>query len=52
MYAVFPLGIGVANVRPYARIMAHLPRYVTAGEGGHGFAEFAEAVLAARPRHA
>jgi HAD superfamily hydrolase (TIGR01484 family) len=48
MYAVFPLGIGVANVRPYARIMAHLPRYVTAGEGGHGFAEFAQAVLDAR----
>jgi hypothetical protein len=28
--------------------MAHLPRYVTAGEGGHGFAEFADAVLSAR----
>ena len=48
MYAVFPLGIGVANVRPYAKIMPHLPRYVTAGEGGHGFAEFAHAVLEAR----
>ena len=52
MYAVFPLGIGVANVRPYAKIMAHLPRYVTAGEGGHGFAEFADAVLEARAQHA
>lgn len=48
MYAVFPLGIGVANIRPYAKFMAHLPRYVTAGEGGHGFAEFADAVLSAR----
>ncbi len=48
MYAVFPLGIGVANIRPYARLMAHLPNYVTAGEGGHGFAEFADAVLKAR----
>ena len=48
MYAVFPLGIGVANIRPYAKLMAHLPRYVTAGEGGHGFAEFASAVLDAR----
>lgn len=48
MYAVFPLGIGVANVRPYAKIMPHLPRYVTDGEGGHGFAEFADAVLEAR----
>jgi hypothetical protein len=48
MYAVFPLGIGVANVKPYAKLMPHLPRYVTLGEGGHGFAEFAEAVLEAR----
>jgi HAD superfamily hydrolase (TIGR01484 family) len=52
MYAVFPLGIGVANIRPYARLMAHLPRYVTLGEGGHGFAEFADAVLSARGQHA
>jgi HAD superfamily hydrolase (TIGR01484 family) len=52
MYAVFPLGIGVANVRPYAKLMAHLPRYVTAGEGGHGFAEFADAVLRAKGQHA
>jgi hydroxymethylpyrimidine pyrophosphatase-like HAD family hydrolase len=50
MFAMFPLGAGVANVRPYAKIMPHLPRYVTAGEGGHGFAEFAAAVLAARER--
>ena len=48
MFAVFPLGIGVANIRPYAKLMAHLPNYVTTGEGGHGFAEFADAVLKAR----
>ncbi len=48
MFAVFPLGIGVANIRPYAKLMAHLPRYVTAGEGGHGFAEFVDAVLSTR----
>jgi len=48
MYAVFPLGIGVANIKPYAKLMAHLPNYVTQGEGGHGFAEFADAVLQAR----
>jgi len=48
MYAVFPLGVGVANIRPYARLMAHLPNYVTKGEGGHGFAEFVDAVLKAR----
>jgi hydroxymethylpyrimidine pyrophosphatase-like HAD family hydrolase len=48
MYAVFPLGIGVANIRPYAKLMAHLPNYVTTGEGGHGFAEFADAMLKSR----
>jgi HAD superfamily hydrolase (TIGR01484 family) len=48
MFAVFPLGIGVANVKPYAPLMPHLPRYVTVGEGGHGFAEFADALLEAR----
>ncbi len=48
MYAVFPLGIGVANIRPFASLMPHLPNYVTAGEGGHGFAEFAAVVLDAK----
>ena len=48
MYAYFPNGVGVANIRPFASLMSHLPRYVTAAEGGHGFAEFAAAVLAAR----
>ena len=48
MYAVFPLGIGVANIRPSAKLRAHLPTYGTMGEGGQGFAEFADAVLKAR----
>lgn len=48
MFKAFPVSIGVANIRPYARLMSHLPRYVTQGEGGHGFAEFAAATLAAR----
>jgi HAD superfamily hydrolase (TIGR01484 family) len=48
MFAVFPLGIGVSNIRPFAKLMPSLPSYVTEGEGGHGFAEFAEAVLRAR----
>lgn len=50
MYAHFPNGIGVANIRPFAGLMSHLPRYVTRGEGGLGFAEFAGAVIAARGR--
>jgi HAD superfamily hydrolase (TIGR01484 family) len=48
MFAGFPNGIGVANVMAYAKIMPHLPRYVTKAEGGLGFAEFAAAVLAAK----
>ena len=48
MYAFFPNGIGVANIRPYAKLMSQLPRYVTESEGGLGFAEFAGAVLRAR----
>ena len=48
MYAYFPNGIGVANIRPFARLMTHLPAYVTEAEGGHGFAEFANAVLRIR----
>ena len=48
MFGYFPNGIGVANIGPYAKLMRHLPRYVTEAEGGYGFAEFAAAVLAAR----
>jgi HAD superfamily hydrolase (TIGR01484 family) len=48
MYAGFPLGIGVANIRPLAHLMKDLPAYVTDGEGGTGFAEFADAVLKAK----
>ncbi len=48
MYAGFPLGIGVANIRPLAHLMKDLPAYVTDGEGGTGFAQFADAVLKAK----
>ena len=48
MYAHFMNGVGVANLRPIASLMDHLPRYITAGEGGIGFAEFTDALLAAR----
>ena len=48
MYAGFPFGIGVANIRPLAHLMKHLPAYVTEGEGGTGFAQFADAVLKAK----
>jgi hydroxymethylpyrimidine pyrophosphatase-like HAD family hydrolase len=48
MFEYFPNGVGVANIRPFAPLMKHLPRYVTQAEGGAGFAEFAAAVLSAR----
>ena len=48
MFAAFPQAVGVANLRRFAHCMDALPPYVTEGEGGHGFAETAEAILAAR----
>lgn len=48
MYAHFSNGIGVANLLPFAQLMSDLPRYITKGEGGFGFAEFADLVLGAR----
>ncbi len=41
MFARFPLTVGVANIRPFAGTLTHLPAYVTEGEGGIGFAEAA-----------
>jgi HAD superfamily hydrolase (TIGR01484 family) len=48
MFGYFPLGIGVANVQPLAHLMEHLPAFVTVQDGGEGFAEFAELLLATR----
>ena len=39
--------LGVANVRDFVNIRT-LPRYVTQGRGGGGFAEFADHVVRAR----
>lgn len=48
MFECFPLGIGVANILPLLPLMVHQPTYVTAEEGGLGFAAFTELLLAAR----
>ncbi len=48
MFAFFPHATGVANVRAMADLITALPRYVTPSAGSAGFAELAEAVLAAR----
>jgi HAD superfamily hydrolase (TIGR01484 family) len=48
MFGYFPLGIGVANIKPLAKLMEHLPAFVTEAEGGQGFAEFANLLLKAK----
>ena len=48
MFEAFGNSIGVANVRRFEAQLSHLPRYITRGERGVGFAEVAAAVLAAR----
>ena len=48
MFEAFPNSIGVANVRRFEAQLTHLPRYITDGERGAGFAEVARAVLSAQ----
>jgi hydroxymethylpyrimidine pyrophosphatase-like HAD family hydrolase len=48
MFAFFPNSVGVANVRDYAEHLSVAPAWVTEKPGGYGFAELAEAILAAR----
>ncbi len=47
MFRHFRHSVGVANITHAAPRMQHLPRYVTVGERGAGFAELAQALLAA-----
>ena len=49
MFEAFPHSVGVANIRRFASELTHLPRYVTHGERGDGFAEVAMALLSNRP---
>jgi len=48
MFSYFPNSVGVANVIAFAGRMAAEPSYVASGAGALGFAEVADAVLAAR----
>jgi hypothetical protein len=50
MFERFPLSAGVANIRRFQAQLAHAPRWITPSERGAGFAEVAQAVLAARAR--
>lgn len=45
MFEHFPHSIGVANIARFVPQLTHLPRYVTQGERGAGFAEVAQAIL-------
>jgi HAD superfamily hydrolase (TIGR01484 family) len=48
MFEFLPLGVGVANLRRFADQLQTWPAFITQGERGAGFAEVAEALLAAR----
>ncbi len=48
MFDHFSHSVGVANVARFWHQLQHRPRYVTRGERGAGFAEVAQAVLAAQ----
>ena len=45
MFAFFPHAVGVANVREFADRIRTLPRYVTVGAAGAGFAELVDFLL-------
>ncbi|WP_343045217.1 HAD-IIB family hydrolase [Oricola thermophila] len=48
MFDFFTNSVGVANFAAFAEQAVHPPRWITDGEGGHGFQEFAECLLEAR----
>jgi HAD superfamily hydrolase (TIGR01484 family) len=48
MFSHFPLSIGVANIARYLSTIEHPPAYITRHEGGEGFAEFANLLLASK----
>jgi HAD superfamily hydrolase (TIGR01484 family) len=48
MFGFFPHAVGVANVRDFVDRMTALPAWITPSPGGAGFAELADALLAAR----
>ena len=48
MFEHFTHSVGVANIARFVPQLQHLPRYVTQGERGAGFAEVARAILGTR----
>jgi hypothetical protein len=47
MFEAMPQTVGVANIRRFEADLAFKPQYVAENERGAGFAEIANAVLAA-----
>jgi HAD superfamily hydrolase (TIGR01484 family) len=47
MFRHLPHSVGVANIRRFEHALTHLPRYITPGERGAGFAQAAQAILSA-----
>ncbi len=48
MFQAFPSSVGVANLSRFIPQLVYKPRYITQGERGAGFAQMAQALLAAR----
>jgi HAD superfamily hydrolase (TIGR01484 family) len=48
MFGYFPMAIGVANIQRYLTVIESPPRFLTRSDGGHGFAEFADVLIASR----
>ena len=48
MFEFFPNAVGVANVIDMSELMTSLPAWLTPSRGGQGFAELADALVAAR----
>ena len=48
MFQHFPHSVGVANIARFLPQLTHLPRYVTAGERGEGFAQLTDHLIRLR----
>lgn len=46
MFGFFPLSVGVANIKKFTSEIQNLPTFITSSEGGAGFVELSERLLA------
>jgi hypothetical protein len=46
MFQFFPHAVGVANILQFKEKIMYSPAYVTRQEGGYGFAEMVDVILA------